>query len=395
MKVLLASSSPPDRGAGINGYLAEIAGALRDLGHELYLATPHPGGQSWATPLVSGTYWTDPSADPQLAVRSVLGFVRDREIEGVINNDNPVVQSLFPALRCPAISVGHLGRTSVASLACYNWQWADHVVCISNEMRDTFVSRHGVPVIKCPVVYNGVQDRGGDLSTETDQDAPLRLVFCGGYSERKGSDLLLRCLLEEPNAWVGTRLDWFGAVPERIRRKLRDRMDVHFRGRVSRDEVLSAMRGAHLLLLPSREEGCPMVMLEAMSLGLAPIVSDGVGAMDCVVTSGREGYVCRLKDWTSDLSACLVALRDDRQRLQVMRRAARRRYLEAFQGRHTAERLVELLHQPTVDRSTPQEAVEVLRWHRPLRAGGDKAPLYDRFCIRLGILRKAGVVRFA
>jgi hypothetical protein len=56
------------------------------------------------------------------------------------------------------------------------------------------------------------------------------------------------------------------------------------------------------------------------------------------------------------------------------------------------ERAVSKLAHPTIDRTRPPSRTPVLRWHRPKRPDGKKAPLIDRFCIRFGILRRAGTL---
>ena len=55
----------------------------------------------------------------------------------------------------------------------------------------------------------------------------------------------------------------------------------------ARDELLST---AHVFLLPSRDEGLPMALLEAMAQGLAPITT-AVGSIGEVVTDGLNGVL--------------------------------------------------------------------------------------------------------
>ena len=47
MRLLIASSSPPDRGSGINAAVNELCGALLQLGCELHYLSPAPTDRSW------------------------------------------------------------------------------------------------------------------------------------------------------------------------------------------------------------------------------------------------------------------------------------------------------------------------------------------------------------
>ena len=135
-----------------------------------------------------------------------------------------------------------------------------------------------------------------------------------------------------------------------------------------------------------------MAMLEAMSLGVAPIVSDGIGAMRVLVTSGDNGYVCHLRSWAEQMLECVQYLKAAPLVIDQIKRSSRATYLSRFTSDRLAQDILRLAQQPTVCRSKPVKKVEILRWHRPLRPDGLKSPLLDRFAYRLGYLRKAGTI---
>jgi colanic acid/amylovoran biosynthesis glycosyltransferase len=61
------------------------------------------------------------------------------------------------------------------------------------------------------------------------------------------------------------------------------------------ETVFEHMRKAHLLLLPSFEEGVANVVLEAMAVGL-PVLSSDCGGMLEVITHNENGYLYRKRD---------------------------------------------------------------------------------------------------
>ena len=91
----------------------------------------------------------------------------------------------------------------------------------------------------------------------------------------------------------------------------------------ARDELLST---AHVFLLPSRDEGLPMALLEAMAYGLAPVTTS-VGSIGEAVTDGVTGIVVQpgASDQIAEALAALVADESLRTRLGT---AARGRALD-------------------------------------------------------------------
>jgi glycosyltransferase involved in cell wall biosynthesis len=393
MNIIIGCSSSPDHGSGILTYSKEIAEQLLRLGNEIHFVSPAPNHRTWLEQHRIPHFATSQHHDPAPTTRQLLQYIHDQRIDAVINNDNPYLQSIAPGLQCPFIAVGHLGRTSIAALACYRSEWTDYVVAISNDMQRSYVTKYNVPITKCPIIYNGILDNIGNTTGVNDNSPVLRALYAGGYNRKlKGADLVLKMALKDQRLWKGIELAWYGEVPDNIRQRLAHLPHVRVHGRVPRDTILQALRNSDVLLFPSRVEGCPMAMLEAMSFSVVPIASDGEGAMQWLVTSGQDGYICHLSHWPTQAMECLTNLRDHPAALRNMKYAARKRFLDEYQSSMTAGKLLRLIQQPTVDRSRTMTRFEVLRWHRPLRPDGLRSPLLDRICFHSGVLRKAGIL---
>ncbi len=121
-----------------------------------------------------------------------------------------------------------------------------------------------------------------------DQNAPV-IIYVGAVEPRKGSDLLLaawaKIALEFPAAHlvlVGPRLDLTDPALVRFQQKLADLIQasasadrVHFVGRV--ENVEAYLQAADLFVFPSRREGLPNVVMEAMATGLPVITTPFIG----------------------------------------------------------------------------------------------------------------------
>lgn len=105
-------------------------------------------------------------------------------------------------------------------------------------------------------------------------------VFAGEVGERKGADVLL-------DAWADAKVDGhelvlFGELAPRFRLPEPLPDGVVFEGPVPPDQVLARLRTAVALVLPSRAEAMPMVIIESMSLG-TPVIATDVGQIAEVV----------------------------------------------------------------------------------------------------------------
>ena len=139
------------------------------------------------------------------------------------------------------------------------------------------------------------------------------LLFTGSLIQRKGVDLLVDAFIEasrenpELFLWlVGPRdraenpsLDeaYVDTLKKRLSTAKLDR-NVSFYGMIAERETLAeAYQAADIFVFPSRNEGLPNVVLEAMSCGLPVIVSDLPGLKN-VIESNENGVIFSLGDET-------------------------------------------------------------------------------------------------
>ena len=99
---------------------------------------------------------------------------------------------------------------------------------------------------------------------------------------------------------------------------------------------------ATLFVHPSRYEGSPLVILEAMTHRL-PIVASAVGGIPDNVIPGETGWLVPPDDRDALAGAILEALRTDPLALRAMGTRGRSRVLAHFSLDHVVEELVALL----------------------------------------------------
>lgn len=86
------------------------------------------------------------------------------------------------------------------------------------------------------------------------------------------------------------------------------------------DEVQFLLSKADVFLLPSKRDRAPIAFLEAMGMGLVPIISDGVGTQS-YLSHGKNGLIFN-RDSASELASRLRALLAAKERVAVMGLAA-------------------------------------------------------------------------
>jgi glycosyltransferase involved in cell wall biosynthesis len=108
---------------------------------------------------------------------------------------------------------------------------------------------------------------------------------------------------------------------------------VSFRGQVSREEALGAVKKARFLVLPSEcYENFPMSIAEAFACG-TPVICSQLGAMEELVRDGRTGLHFKAHD-SEDLAAKCEWAWSHPQELMAMSICARQEY----ESRYTAEK---------------------------------------------------------
>lgn len=212
------------------------------------------------------------------------------------------------------------------------WSGAvDRTITISRAHRDLLVRRHGLPEARLTVVENGVEDPGERLARKP---GPVAIVCVGGLEVRKGQDILIVAVGRLKAAGHDVRLVLIGDGPmRRDWESLAQREApgvVRFVGAVP--DAGPGIAAADLLALPSRIEGVPFVVLEALAAGTVPVVSALPGLDEFVdETVGRLVPPADVSAW----EAALGALAGSPGTIATLSRNARARYRE----RYTLERM--------------------------------------------------------
>lgn len=152
----------------------------------------------------------------------------------------------------------------------------------------TSVDRPSVQALRAAGFRDAIHVPNGVDVTEFEgphpRDGTVRFLFVGRHVYQKGIDELLEAAARiRPRLGNRFVLELVGDGPERIRLERKARhLDLagtaRFHGSLPRPKLLEAYRRADALVLPSRYEGFPLVILEAWAAGL-PVIATAVGGV--------------------------------------------------------------------------------------------------------------------
>lgn len=194
---------------------------------------------------------------------------------------------------------------------------ADAVIAVSERLRTTIGRwRKTGPTVEIPnaVTRNDFPAAPGhDLRRELNLPEGAVVIGClGRFSREKGQDLLLHAFLALAGEYPQAFLLFAGDGPERTRLERLSRTS-GLSGRIvflpHQSAPAALFQAIDLLALPSRSEGLPNVVLEALAFQ-KPVVAAAVGAVPDVIRDGETGLLVPPNDAAALARALAVVVSD-------------------------------------------------------------------------------------
>jgi len=320
-------------------------------GHEVTLATFQPDGSKPFFEL-----------DPRVHLRQIAAVNYTRKTIGIMRTNVArirLLRSLFVDLS-PEVIVAFMTEANVLALcasrglgiptvvsernqpdrpelgrlrrlACrISYRWSDGIVVQTDEIAAWARRRFRVPVevLPNPVLLER------DLQSLRNPNAARQIVAAGRLVPQKGFDILIDSFSRLAGRHSGWHLTIYGEGPMRspLEAAIRAR---DLQGRVKLaglcEDIQLALRQASIFVLPSRFEGYPNILLEALACGCPVIATDCPGGCKAILAHGRYGVLVPPED-VDRLAAALESM--------MQNRAARERYAllgpEAVKGLNVA-----------------------------------------------------------
>lgn len=170
-------------------------------------------------------------------------------------------------------------------------QRANHVIFVAKHDLELATSERLISTSKrYSVIYNGIPVGEKRLDLESNNSV-WRAGFVARFVSQKNPELFVRIVSQCPTlraAMVGDgiHIEQVKLLIENL--QLQDR--IKLLGALSREKVLAFLRSIDCLVMTSRWEGLPIIILEAMREGV-PIVTTGVGGIPEIIEHGKTGFI--------------------------------------------------------------------------------------------------------
>jgi glycosyltransferase involved in cell wall biosynthesis len=243
-------------------------------------------------------------------------------------------------------------------LAWWAFRAADRYLSVSPGLVDAYLAA-GLPPARIEHVPNGIDTDLFRPAERLEREAlrkrlglPLErpiLIFVGFFSPDKQPHVLFDAWLALQAQRNDTTLVFVGATASpyfEVDDGLAGRMRDDARRRSLADRIVFAgvthdvhdyLRAADIFALPSRREGLPVALIEAMACGLPCVASRLPGSTDVLIEDNANGVFVPVGD-SAALAAAIAGLLDNRARATALGAAARETITRQFTIGQIAER---------------------------------------------------------
>jgi glycosyltransferase involved in cell wall biosynthesis len=340
LRILVAHNVPRARTGGMSRLMGFIHDRVRARGHTVdYVCAEDLRGSS--ARLARFTF-------PLLVFRRARAAARAGRPYNLINVHEPSAVAVLAGrrlARAPVIvvtthGVGQRGweircanrelgrdpltlRSRIVYPATILWQanfglrHADHIFCLNREDRDYLMTRFGRSASDITRIFPGVDPVYASAAEHRDYRRARRLLFAGSWLLRKGIDDLVAAFGTLRQRYPELELHVLGsgvadevvlnAFPVELRSSIKC---VHS---ANDSEAAATYADADIYVLPSRFEGTPLTLIEAMASGL-PIVTTATCGMRDVVRDRENGGLVPLYSPAAIVEALTALIEDAAQR---------------------------------------------------------------------------------
>lgn len=243
------------------------------------------------------------------ALFKIIKLIKDEKPDlvfstlGYLNILLAMVKKLFPNIKFVARESNIQSKrfsTFFKYLAKLFYKYFDLIIAQAKCMKKDLVENFNVPEDKVKVIYNPVDIENIYKKSLTNEklfsDKYKNLIAIGRLTKQKGFDLLLKAFSKLDNNY---RLYILGEGEEKDNLiKLADKLNikdrVYFLG--FQKNPYKYLAQADLMVLSSKVEGLPNVVLEANALGIPVVAFDCPGGTREIIKNGLNGFLVKCED---------------------------------------------------------------------------------------------------
>lgn len=297
-KILFCTESYQTGKGGVASYARDFVDAFSSE-YDIVIVTGDDGKDDQRK-----VYKCSPSDCSEANARKLLDIIEETAPEIVVNSNFALLALVTPFLpdNVKVVTVSHFVNGRLLWNAAFNGEYADSIISLSSYGKENIFNEFKqINPSKIAVVYNFMPPFDGARDDKKGRKV-LKIVYPGGSIIEKSSEVVCKAIKKLLKTSLEFELYWLGNIrlanaglnflpTKTIQDCLpKDSRIVHI-GSVPRDESKKIIADANIFLLPSRGEGFPITLIEAMRNSCIPIVSDAKhGSLDAI-SDGQNGFI--------------------------------------------------------------------------------------------------------
>ncbi|MFA5032817.1 MAG: glycosyltransferase family 4 protein [bacterium] len=215
---------------------------------------------------------------------------------------------------------------------------ADFIIAVSEGIKQSLIRKFNINELKISVISCGVDT---NLFSPTLHKKELRkelnlpeskkiILFVGEVSYNKGVDIIYEC--------AKVLKDYLFILIGDIKHRTNPLPNYILTGTKPNSELYKWFNACDLFFLPSRSEGTPVSILEAMSCGLTVLASN-VGGIPDIIEDGKIGWLIDNLDEKDKIINKLRTIIEDTKMLESVGKKGRENIIKDFSEDKIAEKI--------------------------------------------------------
>lgn len=191
-------------------------------------------------------------------------------------------------LQNPVVQILHGDYPYYYELAKNNELCIDEFICVADAIQKKLI--RVIPKRTANIHYRRVPVAEG-IKCEK-KFSSCKIIFVGRLTEGKGYHLLPEIAIHLKEKNVNAEWHIVGEDGENFKEKIhwKNGISVKFYGNIDNEKVMQLLSEMDFIILPSKAEGLPVTIAEAMKSGVIPLVNDIPGGIQELVIDNETGF---------------------------------------------------------------------------------------------------------
>lgn len=226
------------------------------------------------------------------------------------------------------------------------YKLATDVIVLNEYGRKDAIDNYHIAAKKLFKIYNGIED---PKRRNENDGTHLSIRYLGRLDVSKGVDILLEAFIKIAEQLPNALLELVGkgdlkeALEDKVKMLGLEQRVIFHPPITDYKKVFDFMCGAYCIVVPSRMDNFPTVVLECLATA-TPVIAAKTGGIPEMIDDEENGLLFE-RESVADLTAKLLALMSNASKRKSIATAARKKFEEQFEMERHVEQVIQYLKQ--------------------------------------------------